>query len=84
MAITDPTLPIFFRVAYGAKLTDKFVDKLIIEAKLKEVGVIMFDSLRSLHDADENNSQQMQTIMDLFKKITKENISDILNQALEE
>ena len=77
MSLTDKTLPIFFRVAHGAKLTTVFVDKLIAEAKEKEISVIFFDSLRSIHDANENDSQEMQKVMDLMKKISREGITVI-------
>lgn len=77
LGITDPSLPIYYRVAHGAKLTDDFIDSLIMEAKEKNVGVIMFDSLRSVHDADENDSTKMQGVMDMFKKIARESITVI-------
>ena len=75
--ITDISLPIYYRIANGSKLTEEFVDSLIAEAKEKSVGLIMFDSLRSVHEADENSSTEMQKVMDLFKKIARENITVI-------
>lgn len=75
--ITDQSLQIFFRVAQGSKLTTEFVDELIAEAREKNVEVIMFDSLRAIHEADENDSTAMQGVMDLLKKIARENITVI-------
>lgn len=75
LGITDTSLPIYYRVAQGAKLKNDFVDSLIAEAKEKGVGVIMFDSLRSIHEADENDSTGMQGVMDLLKKIAREEIT---------
>lgn len=77
LGITDTSLPIYYRVSHGAKLTDDFIDSLVMEAKEKNVGVIMFDSLRSVHDADENDSTKMQGVMDMFKKIARESITVI-------
>jgi len=79
LKITDPDLPIFFRVAQGAKLNNKFVEKLLAESKTNEITVIMFDSMRAMHNANENDSQEMQVIMDLFKKLAREGITVILN-----
>jgi hypothetical protein len=77
LAITDKSLNIYFRIAQGSKLTKEFIEELIIEAKETEVGVIMFDSLRAVHEADENDSTAMQGVMDLLKKIARENITVI-------
>lgn len=77
LGITDTSLGIFYRIAQGSKIEEKFIDSLIKEAKEKNVGVIMFDSLRAVHEADENSSTEMQKIMDLFKKITRQNITVI-------
>jgi hypothetical protein len=75
--IVDTSLSIYYRIAQGAKLKKDFVDDLIKEAKEKSIGVIMFDSLRSIHEADENDSTAMQGVMDLLKKIARENITVI-------
>lgn len=75
--ITDTTLPIFFRVANGSKLDSKFVEKLLLEIKEKQIGVVIFDSLRSMHEADENDSTAMQIILDQMKKIARENVTVI-------
>ncbi len=75
--ITDTTLPIYFRVAHGSKMTPEWVKSLIAEAKALDVSVILFDSLRALNDANENDSQEMQKVMDYFKSIARENITVI-------
>jgi RecA-family ATPase len=75
LQITEPGLQIYYRIAQGAKMTKIFVQNLIREAKEKNVGVIMFDSLRAVHEADENDSTAMQGVMDLFKMIARENIT---------
>jgi hypothetical protein len=75
--ITDTSLPIYYRIAHGSKLKIDFVDSLIKEAKDKDIGVIMFDSLRAIHESDENDSTAMQGVMDLLKKIARENITVI-------
>ena len=73
----DTSLQIYYRIAQGSKLTKEFIDSLIKEAKEKDIGLIMFDSLRAVHEADENSSTEMQGVMDLFKKIARENITVI-------
>ncbi len=75
--ITDTTLPIYFRVARGSKMTPEWVKSLMAEAKALDVSVILFDSLRALNDANENDSQEMQKVMDYFKQIARENITVI-------
>lgn len=76
MLIDEPeSLPIYFHIGKQIKLNEAFVDKLIAESKQKNIGFIIFDSLRSVHDADENSSKEMQMIMDQLKKITREGIT---------
>jgi archaellum biogenesis ATPase FlaH len=77
LRVTDQSLPIFYRISKGSKLDDKFVDNLLAEVKEKNVGVIMFDSLRSIHEAEENDSTAMQGVMDQLKRFTKANITVI-------
>ncbi len=77
LGITDTALPIHFRVANGSKFESKFVDKLLDELKEKQIGVVIFDSLRAMHDADENDSTAMQKILDQMKRISRENITVI-------
>ena len=68
-------LPIYFHIGKQIKLNDNFVEKIISETEKKNIGFIIFDSLRSVHDADENSSQEMQKIMDQLKKITRKGIT---------
>lgn len=75
--ITDTTLPIFFRVANGSKFESKFITKLLEELKEKQIQVVIFDSLRSMHEADENDSTAMQKILDQMKRISREGITVI-------
>lgn len=73
--ITNTELPIFFRVSNGSKLESKFVNSLLEEIKEKQIGIVMFDSLRSMHEADENDSTAMQKILDQMKKIAREGVT---------
>lgn len=77
LQITDTSLPIFFRVANGSKLENKFINSLLEELKEKQINVVIFDSLRSMHEADENDSTAMQKILDQMKKIAREGITVI-------
>ena len=75
LGMADKDFPIFYRIAKGFVLNDIFVQNLIREAKEKCVTVIMFDSLRAIHTADENDSTAMQGVMDHLKKIAREEIT---------
>lgn len=70
-------LPIYFHIGEQIKLEEDFVDEIINEARQKNISLIIFDSLRSVHDADENSSKEMQLIMDQLKRITREGITVI-------
>lgn len=75
LKITDQSLEIYFRIASGAKLTKEFILEVIEECKQKNLGMVMFDSLRSMHEADENDSTTMQVVMDYLKVIAREGIT---------
>jgi hypothetical protein len=77
LGFTDTSLPIYYRIAQGSKLDKDYIKNLIHETREKNVGVIMFDSLRALHEAEENSSSAMQAVMDLLKTIARENITVI-------
>jgi RecA-family ATPase len=61
----------------GEKIGDEFVDWIIREAKEKGAGLVILDTLRSLHTAKENDSDSMQPIMDALRHITRENITTL-------
>lgn len=75
LGVTDGSLPIFFRVAHSAVLDEKFCRLLLEECIKDEITVVMFDSLRSLHNADENSSTAMKEIMDNMKILTHAGIT---------
>jgi hypothetical protein len=77
LGIDGRDLPIYYHISRGSKLDDRFVKKLITEAQEKNAGVIMFDSLRAIHNEEENDSTAMQSVMDLLKQITREGITVI-------
>lgn len=66
-----PDLPIFFSVQNGIKMSPVEAQRIISEAKKLNVSFIIFDSLRCLHSAKENDSGEMQEVMEQFKKITR-------------
>lgn len=77
LGLAKKPLDVFFRVANGDKLTDDYVDKLVAECQIKGITVVMFDSLRSVHDAEENDSTEMQAVLDKMKKMTRQGITVI-------
>lgn len=68
-------LPIYWHIQEEIKFTDEIMDQLLIEAQALDVTFIMFDSLRALHDANENDSQEMQKVMNQLKRFTKAGIT---------
>ncbi|MEN9582379.1 MAG: hypothetical protein RL641_333 [Candidatus Parcubacteria bacterium] len=68
-------LGIHFLVMSGFKIDKDSVIRMCIKAKKIDVSFIIFDSLRSVHEANENDSQEMQKIMDHFKYLTKRGIT---------
>lgn len=75
LKVKDHNLPIYFRIASGAKLGKAFCEEIIKECKEKNLGLVMFDSLRSVHEAEENDSTEMQAVMDHLKAISREGIT---------
>jgi len=54
------------------------IERIIEICKEKEIGLVVFDSLRAVNSLDENSSMEAQKILNCFKRITKENISCVL------
>ena len=77
LGIEDKNLEIYFRTAQGSKIDISFCKAILAECKTDGITVVMFDSLRSMHDADENSSTAMQPIMDNLKMLTREGITVI-------
>lgn len=77
LGITNQNLDIYFRIAHGAKIDATYCRSLIEECKKDGIEVVMFDSLRSMHDQDENSSTAMQPILDHMKMMTREGITVI-------
>lgn len=66
---------IYFSTQNQIKLDNETVDEIISMAKARGIGFIIFDSLRSIHDAEENSATEMQKVMDQIKKITNSGIT---------
>lgn len=64
----DFGLPIHFHVQKEIKITDDNTVKQLLEhAETLNAGLVIFDSLRSVHLAEENSSTEMQEVMEKFK-----------------
>jgi hypothetical protein len=70
-------LPLHLHIQDEVKLNQINVDNLLAEAKHKGVTCIIFDTLRAVHNADENDSSQMQIVMDFFMHFIREGITVI-------
>ncbi len=68
-------LGLYFMVGSGFKIDKETVEEVLNECKKKDVTFVVFDSLRSIHSANENDSGEMQEIMDCFKVLTREGIT---------
>ncbi len=77
LGITNNDLNIWFRVAQGSKLEENYVKVIIEECKERMIGCVMFDSLRSMHEGNENDSTEMQIVLDKLKAISREGITVI-------
>lgn len=75
LGVVDKHLQIYFRIAQGSKLKKEFMKKLLEECKEKKIGLVMFDSLRAMHESDENDSTAMQGVMDSLKQLSREGIT---------
>ena len=65
-----------FMASQGFKL-DNTEDraKLLAECQEKEIGLVVFDSLRAIHSYNENNSQEAQAIIDHLHEFTRAGIT---------
>ncbi len=69
------SLGVYFMVGTGFKIDATTILEILHEAQKRKVTFVIFDSLRSIHSANENDSGEMQEIMDCFKELTKEGIT---------
>lgn len=69
---------IFFYCQKSFKINKKLIDELLIKVKEKNIGLIVFDTFRNVHLANENDATEMQIVIDELKRLTKENITIIL------
>lgn len=77
LGVTDTDLPIYFHIAKGLKIDSIFVKNIIKDLKENNIKVLILDSLRSMHTASENDSTEMQVILDHLKEISRQDITVI-------
>ncbi len=68
-------MPILFSISNEIQLDNSVVDEIIATAKENEVEFIIFDSLRSIHLAEENSATEMQKVLNLLKRISNTGIT---------
>ena len=68
---------IYWLIQKELKLNDQDVDYILEEIERLNIGCVMFDSLRTMHNADENNSQEMQKVMMSILKLTSRGVTVI-------
>ena len=70
-------IPIYITPLKEFKLNDKSVEKIISIAKGLNIKLVIFDSLVRVHSEDENDAMKIAKVFNLFKRITKNNITVI-------
>lgn len=75
--IGNKDLEIYFHIAKGLKIDKTFTERIIAEMRDVGADVLMLDSLRSMHEAEENDSTAMQVVLDHLKTIAREGITVI-------
>ncbi len=75
MIVGTEDLNVHFLVMSGFKVDEDSIDAIYEEIRARGLTFVIFDSLRSVHDANENDSQEMQEVMDCFKRLTKKGIT---------
>lgn len=68
-------LNIYFLVGNGFKIDEITIFEILDSVRETNSTLVVFDSLRSIHTANENDSQEMQKVMDCFKRLTKHGIT---------
>jgi len=58
---------VYFYIMKGYKLNEKSVQEILTECQKQGISLVIFDSLRSIHNARENDSTEMQEVMDHLK-----------------
>jgi RecA-family ATPase len=73
--VLDRKLPIYLHIAKGLKIDKSFVTKIIAEMKEKNLKLLILDSLRAVHTSNENDSAEMQVILDFLKEFARAGIT---------
>lgn len=75
LSITDRSLPIHLHIAKGLKIDKFFVAKIIKEMEEKDLKLLIIDSLRAVHTSNENDSAEMQVVLDHLKEFARAGIT---------
>lgn len=71
---------VYFVINSGRKITGVWAGELLYFAKQHNIGFIALDTLRSLHNGDENQSNVMQEVMDNLSLLTRQGITVLFTQ----
>lgn len=66
---------VFYAVDTGKKINGTWAQEIIAAARKYNAGMVILDSLRALHTAKENDSDEMQPVMEHLKAIARANIT---------
>ena len=67
-----------FMVQKGIKLDNENKVKELVNFVKGKYNLVIFDSLRAIHNSDENNSQETQILIDAFREFTREGIAVLI------
>lgn len=74
----DQELPIYFLSDVGFKLSEDTATEVVDYCNLYDIGLVTFDSLVRVHDANENDSKEMAEVFRIIRQITKAGISVVM------
>ena len=78
LGIADDEQSITVASKKGFKITEASAKSLVAYCEANDVGLVLFDSLTRLHDADENSAKEMAVVMNDFAQLTRKGIAVIL------
>jgi len=77
LVVDRSDIPLYFQVMTGYRITEDTAKNIITQCQEQKITVVMFDSLRAIHNANENDSTAMQGVMDHLKTFVRAGITVI-------
>ena len=71
-------LPIYYKVCNRERIDKKFATSLLVECKVKDIKLVIFDSLTRFHDVDENSSRDMSGVFESFTTLKNHGVTCLI------